>query len=40
MAIRNLPAEPAPLSFLESKAKNLRRHVLAMSRRLGQGYLG
>jgi transketolase len=40
MAIRNQPADPAPLSFLESKALSLRRHMLGMARRLGQGYIG
>ena len=40
MAIRNAPADPAPTSFLEAKAKALRRHMLGMASRLGQGYIG
>src|SRR4051812_43369694 len=40
MAIRNAPADPAPTSFLEAKAKALRRHMLRMASGLGQGYIG
>src|SRR3954454_7526790 len=40
MAIRNAPADTAPTSFLEAKAKALRRHMLRMASGLGQGYIG
>src|SRR3954454_10603268 len=40
MAIRNAPADPAPTSYLEAKAKSLRRHMLRMASGLGQGYIG
>jgi transketolase len=40
MAIRNTPVDDSPVAFLEAKAKQLRRHMLGMARRLGQGYIG
>jgi len=40
VAIRNAPADPAPTSFLQAKAKALRRHMLRMASGLGQGYIG
>ncbi|MBV9782185.1 MAG: transketolase [Acidisphaera sp.] len=40
MAVRNTPVDDAPIGFLRDKAKQLRRHMLAMASRLGQGYIG
>src|SRR3954452_13021931 len=40
MATRNAPADTAPTSYLEAKAKALRRHMLRMASGLGQGYIG
>src|SRR5947209_13272295 len=40
MARVNQPVDPAPIGFLEDKAHALRRHMLGMARRLGQGYIG
>jgi transketolase len=40
MAIVNQPADAAPLDYLEARAKELRRSMLAMARRIGQGYIG
>jgi transketolase len=40
MAVRNAPVDHAPIAFLRDKAKQLRRHMLAMASRLGQGYIG
>ena len=40
MAIVNHPADGVPLEFLAGRALELRRHMLAMSRRIGQGYIG
>ena len=40
MAIVNQPADAVPLDYLEARAKELRRSMLAMARRIGQGYIG
>ncbi|MBZ6079094.1 transketolase [Microvirga puerhi] len=40
MAPRNLPADQPPVSFLKTKARNMRRHMLSMASGLGQGYIG
>ncbi len=40
MAPVNQPLDVAPLAFLNEKAHRLRRHMLDMARRLGQGYIG
>jgi len=40
MAPVNQPLDAAPLAFLAGKAHRLRRHMLDMARRLGQGYIG
>lgn len=40
MAVRNTPVDDRPIAFLRDKAKQLRRHMLAMASRLGQGYVG
>ena len=40
MAPRNLPADQPPISYLQTKAKNMRRHMVTMARGLGQGYIG
>ena len=39
MAVNNLPAQDASVSFLQSVALNLRRHMVAMARRQGAGYI-
>jgi transketolase len=39
MAIRNAPGTDRPIAFLKERAKALRRHMLRMSRTMGQGYL-
>jgi transketolase len=39
MAVTNLPAEPSPIAFLRDVALQLRRHMLAMARRQGAGYI-
>ncbi len=39
MATRNSPSAEAPIGELKARAKAIRRHVLAMSRRIGQGYV-
>ncbi len=39
MAIRNLPADASPISYLQHVALNLRRHMVAMARRQGAGYI-
>jgi transketolase len=40
MARRNAPPETESIAFLEETAHRLRRHMLRMARRLGQGYIG
>jgi transketolase len=40
MAVLNQPADRPPLAALARRAHGLRRHMLGMARRLGQGYLG
>jgi transketolase len=40
MARRNTPADVAPVDYLRDRAHVLRRHMLAMARRIGQGYIG
>jgi transketolase len=40
MAIVNQPADAVPLDYLTTRAKELRRSMLAMARRIGQGYIG
>jgi transketolase len=37
--MRNSPAETASIEALKSHAKSIRRHILQMSRRIGQGYV-
>ena len=39
MAIRNTPSSDRPVAFLQQRAKAMRRHMLRMSRAVGQGYL-
>ncbi len=39
MAIRNLPADASPISFLQDVALKLRRHMVTMARRQGAGYI-
>lgn len=39
MAVKNLPADASPVSFLQTVAWRLRRHMLAMARRQGAGYI-
>lgn len=39
MAVNNLPADHAPVSFLQDIALKLRRHMVAMARRQGAGYI-
>jgi len=39
MAVKNLPADTSPVSFLQGVALNLRRHMVAMARRQGAGYI-
>jgi transketolase len=39
MAIRNAPSSERPIAFLKERAKAMRRHMLRMSRAMGQGYL-
>jgi transketolase len=39
MAVRNAPGTDRPIAFLKERAKALRRHMLLMSRTMGQGYL-
>jgi transketolase len=39
MTIRNAPSTDRPIAFLKERAKALRRHMLRMSRAMGQGYL-
>jgi transketolase len=39
MAIKNLPADPSPVAFLEAAAMHLRRHTVMMARRQGAGYI-
>ncbi len=36
----NQPLDAPPLAFLAEKAHRMRRHMLGMARRLGQGYIG
>jgi transketolase len=38
MAIRNAPSSERPIAFLKERAKAMRRHMLRMSRTMGQGY--
>jgi transketolase len=40
MAIVNQPADTVPPDYLEARAHELRRSMLAMARRIGQGYIG
>jgi transketolase len=39
MTIRNAPSSERPIAFLKERAKAMRRHMLRMSRAMGQGYL-
>lgn len=39
MATRNSPGAEPSVAELKTRAKAIRRHVLAMSRRIGQGYV-
>src|SRR5437868_2740846 len=39
MSIRNAPSSDHPIAFLKERAKAMRRHMLRMSRAMGQGYL-
>jgi transketolase len=39
MATRNSPGADPSIAELKARAKAIRRHVLAMSRRIGQGYV-
>jgi transketolase len=39
MATRNSPGADPSVAELKTRAKAIRRHVLAMSRRIGQGYV-
>jgi transketolase len=39
MPIRNTPSSDRPVAFLQQRAKAMRRHMLRMSRAVGQGYL-
>ena len=39
MPIRNAPSSDRPVAFLRERAKAMRRHMLRMSRAVGQGYL-
>ena len=40
MAVLNQPSDPPPLATLAAKAHSMRRHMLGMARKLGQGYIG
>jgi transketolase len=40
MARRNTPADVAPVDYLRDRAHAMRRHMLDMARRIGQGYIG
>lgn len=40
MAIRNQPIDRDPVEMLRGRARNIRRHVLRMASRLGEGYVG
>ena len=40
MSRRNTPADEAPVGYLQNRAHVLRRHMLAMARQIGQGYIG
>jgi transketolase len=39
MAIRNAPGSERPIAHLKQRAKAMRRHMVRMSRAMGQGYL-
>jgi transketolase len=39
MSVKNLPADASPVSFLQGVALRLRRHMLAMARKQGAGYI-
>jgi transketolase len=39
MTIRNAPSSERPIAQLKQRAKAMRRHMLRMSRAMGQGYL-
>ena len=39
MTIRNAPSAEPSIAFLQERAKAMRRHMLRMSRHIGQGYL-
>src|ERR1700744_3267152 len=38
--LRNAPPDSADIAALKQRATNLRRHMLAMARGQGQGYIG
>ena len=38
--LRNAPPDPVDIAALQRRATNLRRHMLAMARGQGQGYIG
>ena len=40
MAVVNHPADGMPIAALQARALELRRHMLGMARRMGQGYIG
>jgi transketolase len=40
MAVLNQPSDPPPLATLATRAHSMRRHMLGMARRLGQGSIG
>ena len=40
MAIRNQPTDSDPVDTLRTRAHGIRRHVLAMASRTGEGYVG
>jgi transketolase len=39
VAVKNLPADLSPVSFLRGVALKLRRHMVAMARKQGAGYI-
>jgi len=40
VSLRNFPSDAPDLGTLKRRAANLRRHMLGMARRQGQGYIG
>ena len=40
MAIRNQPIDNDPVETLRARARGIRRHVLHMASKLGEGYVG